>query len=362
MLDYYVILSISRQASQDEIRMAYRQKAKEYHPDLHPEIPQYEELFKLVNEAYSVLSDEQLRAVYDFKIATYTSQEETSSPAPVYTQTTSTTQPQKGHASSKNWYNTRYQYSKKVKLQGLAFITLVLLVVIGGPISMEIYTAERDFEEGMDYYNQGNFFAALNKFDLAMRDVGLRNTEACSLSCLILIYNYREYSAALRYIERGLDYAETPELTATFLYWKGLVLSEMGQAEVALASYQESAKIMQQPDSTLIQIGTLYAYDLRLYDKGLEYFDKIEDAASYVAEIEFGRGYCHYHQGLYLDAITDFQKVVKTRPANGAAFLMMGMAKFKVDQNEGGCADLQTALRLGVRAAYGAIQKKCEAG
>ena len=225
---------------------------------------------------------------------------------------------------------------------------------------MEIYTAERDFEEGMQYYNQGNFFAALNKFDLSMRDIGMRNTEACSLSCLILIYNYREHSAALRYIERGLDYAESPELIATFLYWKGLVLSEMGQAEVALASYQESARIMQQPDSTLIQIGTLYAYDLRLYDKGLEYFDKIEDAASYVAEIEFGRGYCHYHQGLYLDAITDFQKVVKTRPSNGAAYLMMGMAKFKVDQDEGGCADLRTALSLGFGPLTGRFKKNAK--
>lgn len=62
--DYYEVLGISKGASADEIKRAYRKKAKQYHPDVNKE-PGAEEKFKEVSEAYEVLSDENKRATYD---------------------------------------------------------------------------------------------------------------------------------------------------------------------------------------------------------------------------------------------------------------------------------------------------------
>lgn len=63
--DYYEILGVGRNASQEEIKKAYRKLAKKYHPDAHPGDKAAEEKFKEVNEAYEALGDEEKRKKYD---------------------------------------------------------------------------------------------------------------------------------------------------------------------------------------------------------------------------------------------------------------------------------------------------------
>src|SRR5690349_18361367 len=63
--DYYEILGVKRNASEEEIKSAYRKLAMKYHPDRNPGDKQAEQKFKEVQEAYDVLSDKTKRSNYD---------------------------------------------------------------------------------------------------------------------------------------------------------------------------------------------------------------------------------------------------------------------------------------------------------
>ena len=63
MSDYYEVLGVSRQASAEEIKKAYRRKARRLHPDIAG--PGHEDEFKEVATAYEVLSDSEKRQMYD---------------------------------------------------------------------------------------------------------------------------------------------------------------------------------------------------------------------------------------------------------------------------------------------------------
>lgn len=62
--DYYEVLGVSRNASDDDLKSAFRGLARKYHPDVSQEADA-EEKFKEINEAYAVLSDREKRAAYD---------------------------------------------------------------------------------------------------------------------------------------------------------------------------------------------------------------------------------------------------------------------------------------------------------
>lgn len=96
--DYYALLGVSQNATQEQIRLAFRQMARTYHPDIN-DAPDAEERFREINEAYEILADPEKRKSYDFFTVSLDNTESNSTP-PTQSESTVTETPPETPAAS----------------------------------------------------------------------------------------------------------------------------------------------------------------------------------------------------------------------------------------------------------------------
>lgn len=121
--NYYQILNISQNATQEEIKKAFRTLAKQYHPDVNPS-PDANEVMQQITEAYEVLSDIEKRKQYDKKLGNIPKASQNTSVYSSYTKTKS-----ESEADFEEWlniylYNIRKRYNIN-KLEDLEKIELL---------------------------------------------------------------------------------------------------------------------------------------------------------------------------------------------------------------------------------------------
>ncbi|MCS6821037.1 MAG: DnaJ domain-containing protein [Microscillaceae bacterium] len=115
MKNYYQILNISPNASTEEVKKAYRTLSKQYHPDLNPKNKTAEDLFKQINEAYRVLSDENKRLIYDWQLKQKQAAKTTNYSTSDHPSTTSQNQNRetKQQPDYQNFFRNSYYYQQE---------------------------------------------------------------------------------------------------------------------------------------------------------------------------------------------------------------------------------------------------------
>lgn len=127
--DHYKVLGIGRKADPEQVKQAYRERAKHYHPDVNPS-PQAGSVFHAVHEAYRILSDPDARARYDEQLRFYRDASCAAQPSIPYKERRTYREPVTEDSTPPRWVE-RWAF-RGLHLTGLIFgITLTSTILVG---------------------------------------------------------------------------------------------------------------------------------------------------------------------------------------------------------------------------------------
>jgi len=331
--NYYHILGVDYSVSSTELKFAYRNLAKQYHPDINPDDFEKEEMFKLVSEAYDVLSDQNKKAAYDLSLLlglndVYAGFEEELDNR--YARRSASRRP--GYKPPKREPVT---YSWKTYASVTSIVVVAALSVFLIPFSLTHYSSAYHYDKGLEYYQNKQYFAALNSLQRAIIDFGSKDIEACLLSGTILMEKYGQYSSAVEYADIGLKRATSPLERVQLLYLKASCMKGIGDYHSAIKYYEEARQIWPEYDSIYYNIGNIEAFDLGNFEEAKQLMDKLMKLNPEFQEAYYTRAYCHYRLGNFEEAAEDIADYLAFGITKGSdAYLMQALVSDKLKQSQ----------------------------
>ena len=355
MKNYYHILDISYHATPAQIKASYRQLAKEYHPDVNADNRSKEELFKLVGEAYEVLSDEGKKASYDLSLLLYLNGQTTA--------TQSHTWDIRQHAQRRTSFYRRRSpvvYSKRTHLAMAVLLLTITSAVLIVPLSLTRYSSEYHYDKGLEYFQNGQYYAALNSLDRSVIDFGTKDVEACLLAGNILMHQYGQYNYAIEYADKGLERASSKGERVQLLYLKGQCLRKSTDYYPAIEALEQALTLWPEYDSLHYAIGEIYAFHLDEYTLGLRSFDQLLKVNRNFREGLYGQAYCYYKLRNYKRALTSIDEYLNKGVIDAEAYLLKGKVLYHLGQPDQACDFWIKAARWDYGDAEKLVKKYCE--
>lgn len=393
MQDFYQVLEIERNATQAQIKAAFKRMAVKYHPDKNPGNKEAEETFKLVNEAYHTLCDPQKRLHYDSRFY-WVKQELDEQYWNEIKQ--KRYQQWKKHQEEREYYRFDKNY---FKIQGLAF--LVFLIMAGfcfGVIHTAHYYVERKqmqkWMANSQSLKQVNGLFGAGRFDDAFSMISVLEEKdpmefrfgftRDSLIHVLRIASDEEFkkkdfaSAVAHYmILKNHEHPIRPE-----------TLENISMCQFYLGNYKESLQALkhlhnQQPNNLnlIYQIGYINLEKLDNPEEAYQYFTigkklfkenlgKVygnafeivmdpADAPDIYFHIFNGRAMTNIKLKNYKEAVTDCNWGIFLRPLEGQLYHMRAAANIHQKNLTDVCDDLNKAVQLGFADAKATKLKYC---
>lgn len=392
MTNYYEILGLDVNATPVQIRTAYKRLAMEHHPDRNPGNTQAEEIFKLVNEAYHMLSDPLKKSRYDAALF------------PRYIQT-----PEERHEINK-WNYYRWQQAKRnshyvvdkeyFRVQGIALLAFFIIAgfcfalmhtaqymveqkqmkhYLANTVTLKqagslftsgqfdeaftvIYSldkkdpleyrsnftrdslvselrrmANKKFED-KDFAGAVELFLVLKKHEDPARVETLRNISMCQF----FLENYKESFLAMK--ELYDQHPHTPELAFSL----GMInLEKLENPELALHYFTLGKRLFE--DNLT-----------RRYGPSFKLITNAGDVPDIYFQIFEGRARTNIKLNNLRDAISDCDWAIQLRPTQAEPYRLRAIAKFSDPEQTGACADLSNARRLGAKDTAALARQHCK--
>lgn len=358
-LNYYHILEVGYNATQEDVKQAYRRLAKKYHPDVNADDAKKAETFKLVSEAYKVLSDADRKAAYDLRLLLGVHEDYTTASGGngySYDARSRTYRPRR------SYYRRRepVTYSRKTYAAVTLLLVCVASTVLLVPLSLSRYSSSYNYDKGLEYYKNGQYYAALNSLDKAILDFGSKNIESCLLAGNILMYQFGQYTYAIEYADKGLKMAQSNREKVQLLYMKGLCKKASADYYTALKQFEEAKVLWPEYDSLYFAMAEINAFHLDDYKQALENYNKLIALNPEFAEAYYGRAYSFFKLKKDEQAVADIEQYLSFNSQDGKAQLLKGELALRGGDPEEACTYFKKASHMHVREAKKMVLKYCE--
>ena len=356
MKNYYQILDLGYSATAEEVKVSYRQLAKEYHPDVNAGDRDKEEMFKLISEAYSILSDAEKKASYDLSLLLHLNGHSVNAP-----DDRTWSMRQSPYRQRRRHYRRRVPvvYSRRTQAAMAALLVTIASAVLFVPLSLTRYSSEYHYDKGLEYFQNGQYYAALNSLDRSVIDFGSKDIEACLLAGHILMTQYGQYNYAIEYAEKGLARDISEGERVQLLYLKGQCLRASTDHYEAIRTFEEARILWPPYDSLHYAIAETYAFRLDDYEQGLQNFNRLLSVNQDFVEGHFGQAYCHYKLGQQQSALASIDRYLQTSETDGRAHLLKGKILHRLQETDQACDAWQRAARLSFSEAEKMMHKHC---
>ncbi|HAI75706.1 MAG TPA: hypothetical protein DCM08_05615 [Microscillaceae bacterium] len=249
MLDYYHILGLDRGAGRQQIRDAYKRLAFQFHPDRNPDNPEAEEKFKLIAQAYEVLSDDVKKINYDLGIY-----RETPYPSEIlrailrrYAEAGEPI-PERDSGLSEN--ARRWTVALSV-----VFFTGFVIFAIYFQGFMNTYTARNYLTEAKNYHQQGNHAYAVLMLRKAF-EFDYKLPEAYFFSAELDLELEQDYESAIENLTKGISFSR--QAPKEVFFTRGYCYYQIYQYKEALEDFNTCLKLDSKQGNVYFYMAIVY--------------------------------------------------------------------------------------------------------
>ena len=336
LVSLYEILGVDQKASLREIKLAYRRLAQKYHPDKNEGNKLAERKFIEISEAYHVLSNAVSRENYDIKLK-YGELGELIN---------ETTDQRKKRYPPPPPYFYRYsrekvEYTTRAYFLGTLFVICLVLVAFLVPFFLLKTSSSMHYDRALGFYYNHQYLSALENVDLAIRDFGGKNAEACALAGVILTYQFKDYQYSLKYIKKGLNYSPSDSLESELKYLEGVCLYNNNQINEALSSLVQVGNYSRTYDSALYQRGVILCFRKNEYDSAQQIFNRLTQKNPGFDKARYYHAYCLQKNNRHQLAIDDYDKLIARNYELPAVYYHRAKSEIKLNRMDEACLDLK---------------------
>ncbi|MBY0425006.1 MAG: DnaJ domain-containing protein, partial [Cytophagales bacterium] len=365
--NYYSILSVGRNASQDDIKSAFKKLALKHHPDRNPNDKTAEEIFKRINEAYQVLSDTEKRKNYDLKLdyESYSRRTSTphSNPSPSnYHQSTfrpGVNQQTAGKAKTSGYKRPSPEYMRKEEGKKWLFIATFFLVIGTGGfffmMGMNSLAATQHYDQAKELFDGELYKEAYMQLQESLH-FDQKHSPSYALRSKLRIILFDDAKGAIFDLGKAIQYSEEP--SASLLYERGMLLAGAERNKEALADLEAAFALTPQADSLLFPIAKIRAFKISDYTGGIQAYDQYLKLHPENGDAWFGKAFAKLQMGDFSNSIEDFDKSIQL---NNPAESHFYKAKALLALNKQGeaCAELKIASDMDLAEAVILAKEVC---